>query len=135
MSTDVNNQKAESGSTDCYEGDWGRVFRFNDLVEMQATFQGPEDTIGRLVQVRKGCGQFGSDVYFIRRKSGKLISWENSSMRKYEGPIAVDIDPTDSVNVEYTVSGGKFPEKGFIVEKPAQPQTPPELFSIMISSS
>lgn len=51
------------------------VFRFNDVVEFLFTFLHEEDRIGRLVQVRKGCGQFGSDMYFIRRAN--RCRWED----------------------------------------------------------
>lgn len=55
-------------------------------------------------------------------------------MQKYEGPIVVDVDPTDGIDVEYTVKG-EFPETGFIIESPSQPRTPAQPFIITVVSS
>ena len=42
------------------------------------------------------------------------------------------IDLDDGVNVAYSMNGGKWPEVGFIVESPKQPETL-GVFSMMIS--
>lgn len=107
------------------------VFRFNDVVEFLFTFLPEEDRIGRLVQVRKGCGQFGSDVYFIRRASGVLITGENCRLQHSESEM-IPIDPADATTVEYSIRG-KYPEVGFVVEAPRQPQTPPVAFGFAIT--
>lgn len=106
------------------------VFRFNDVVEFLFTFLPEEDRIGRLVQVRKGCGQFGSDVYFIRRANGVLITGENCKLQHSTKDIP--IAPTDTTTVEYSIQG-KYPEVGFVVEAPRQPQTPPVAFGFAIT--
>lgn len=106
------------------------VFRFNDVVEFLFTLLPEEDRIGRLVQVREGCGQFGSDVYFIRRASGALITGENCRLQHSDKDIPVD--PTDATTVEYSIKG-KYPEAGFVVEAPRQPQTPPVAFGFAIT--
>ena len=93
------------------------VFRFNDVVEFLFTFLPEEDRIGRLVQVRKGCGQFGSDVYFIRRANGVLITGENCRLQHSTKDISVDA--ADTTMVEYSIRG-KYPEVGFVVEAPRQ---------------
>ena len=97
-----------------------------------------EKRTGRLVQVRKGCGQFGSDVYLIRLRDGGLESFENAMIWRVDDEKFVDAfyvsngqkppmipeqpeTTYDSEKVTYFISG-KWPEVGFIVEKPAQPQ-------------
>ena len=107
-----------------------KVFQFNDVVEFLFTFLPEADRIGRLVQVRKGCGQFGSDVYFIRRVSGVLITGENCKLQHSTKDIPAD--PTDTTTAEYTIRG-KYPEVGFVVEAPRQPQTPPVAFGFAIT--
>lgn len=95
------------------------TFRFNDIVEATCVFMPRKEVIGRLVQVRKKTGQFGSDVYFIRRFStGKLMTFENVGLRHYDEPLfenAIDRMEIDSPEQEYTISG-EFPEIGFIIE-------------------
>lgn len=94
----------------------GKQFRFNDVVRGMTT--GVE---GRLVQVRCGCGQFGSDVYFLRRRDGTLHTVENDWLERVDD----DSFPPgpDHPMVTYTIEE-KWPETGFIVEKPSQPATP-----------
>lgn len=119
----------------------GKVFKFNDHVCMEMTMGVPiEKRTGRLVQVRKGCGQFGSDIFFIRLRDGGLQCWENAMMRHVgdkeferafylsngnQPPVIPEqpIDAIDTTGDEYSIAG-KYPETGFIVEKPTQPQTP-----------
>lgn len=105
---------------------------------MEMTLGVPDEKrIGRLIQVRKGCGQFGSDIYLIRNADGKLTAWENAMIRKAddtgfensfyrsngkEPPVIPDIpiDPDDSTDVDYNI-GGHF-HTGFIIEKPTNPE-------------
>lgn len=63
------------------------VFRFNDVVEFLFTLLPEEDRIGRLVQVRKGCG--------IRSKSG------------------VNLEQDTKTNNKSVVSSGHLPRAGF----------------------
>jgi hypothetical protein len=108
---------------------YGQKYQFNDSVNVLFTFE--DDACGRLVQVRKGVGQFGSDIYFIRRLDGKLSTFENVGLihSKIEYPDQ-NIDTTES---EYTIRQ-KFPEKGFIIENPKQPQSESPVFGITITS-
>lgn len=114
-----------------YEGLFGRKFNFNDPVEVTCTMLPKEQTIGRLVQVRKKCGQFGSDVYFIRFPNGKLMTFENVGLESYtEKPLPPN--DLDTIDCEYTIAE-KFPEVGFVVEKPLQPASPSPAFGITVT--
>lgn len=113
----------------------GYTFEFNEPVEILFTFE--KDNIGRLVQVRKKVGQFGSDVYFVRMRDGSLSSFENVGIKHYLGksiPIILDEDnnPLDSENQEYRRQG-KYPEVGFVIENPKEEQTP-GFFGITITN-
>ena len=128
----------------------GKEFRFNDHVCIEMLMGVPiEKRTGRLVQVRKGCGQFGSNIYFVRLRDGKLMTFENALIRHVDDERFVDSfyrfngqpapvipeqapDETDSVTAAYSI-GGKWPETGFIVDAPKQPETP-GCFSMAISS-
>lgn len=119
----------------------GKEFRFNDHVCVEMLMGVPDEKrTGRLVQVRKGCGQFGSSIYLIRLRDGSLVSFENVMIRHVDDEKFVEafylsngmqppIIPNqaknsyDSEAVEYRLAG-KWPEIGFIIENPAQPQTP-----------
>jgi hypothetical protein len=108
-----------------------------------------EKRSGRLLQVRVGCGQFGSNVYFVRLRDGSLMTWENVMIRHVNDdrfidlfyrmngmlpPIVQEQDKylSDSETVSYSMSGGKWPETGFIVEAPKQPETP-GMFAMIIT--
>jgi hypothetical protein len=128
----------------------GKEFRFNDHVCMEWLMGVPDEKrTGRLVQVRKGCGQFGSNTYFLRLRDGGLQTFENvwirhvgdkdfeDSFYRFNGkepPIIPEqeIDPADAVDVTYTIMN-KWPETGFIIKYPSQPETPGS-FSMMITS-
>lgn len=118
----------------------GKRYAFNDLVVMECVIGIPDERrIGRLVQVRKGVGQFGSDLYFIRLRDGGLVTFENVLMRRADDkqfedafyrlgqrrePPTIHPQPPfdgDSEQVEYTITN-KWPETGFIIEKPKQPE-------------
>lgn len=128
----------------------GREFRFNDhvCVEMLMGFS-DEMRTGRLVQVRRGCGQFGSNVYLIRLRDGSLMSFENVMIRHVDDERFVDAfyrangqpppvipeqapNESDAVTEAYSIAG-KWPETGFIVDAPKQPETPGS-FALTISS-
>lgn len=96
--------------------------RFGDPVEVTMVFADQADRIGRLIQVRRKCGQFGSDQLFIRKPNGNLQTFENVSLQPYEAAELPPLDGDDT-ETEYTVAGGKFPETGFIIENPSQPRT------------
>ena len=128
----------------------GREFAFNDHVCMEMLRVPDEKRTGRLVQVRKGCGQFESDVYIVRLRDGSLSTFENVLMRPADDPQSEDafyrsigmtppvIPPQpphalDTVGVEYTIKH-KYPETGFIVEHPSQPETPGLLAAAITSN-
>lgn len=129
----------------------GREFRFNDHVCIEMLLGIPiERRTGRLVQVRKGCGQFGSDIYFIRLRDGSLMTFQNALIRHVDDEQFVDAfyrsngkaapeipdqpdDFGDSVDETYTIQG-EWPETGFIVASPKQPRIP-GCFSMTISSA
>jgi hypothetical protein len=115
---------SDSPTCSAYRDHKGNEFAFNDVVEGWSTRR-----IGRLVQVRKGCGQFGSDVYFLRTADGKLCTVENDSLKHSDAMITICCDTPET---EYTITG-EWPETGFIVDSPKQPENPGS-FSILISS-
>lgn len=80
----------------------------------------PVYRIGRLVQIRKDSGCFGTDTILIRMANGKLQSWENVTFctvsekykKLYESFFKkVEIDEP---GIEYTISD-KYPAIGFVV--------------------
>jgi hypothetical protein len=124
-----------------YTDHYGKELKHNDHVYVEMVVAPEEDRSGRLVQVRIGCGQFGSDMYFLRLRDGRLHTYENARIRHVDDPDfeeafyrsngctppvipeqpldGCDADPTEP----YTIRGD-YPEVGFIVHKPSQPQTP-----------
>ena len=117
----------------CYEGDFGNLFYFNDPVIAECCFAPERERVGRLVQVRKKAGAWGSDIYFIRRGDGGLMTFENVSLRKYSGKVA-EPDEGDSVDAEYSVRG-EYPETGFVIKEPCGPPAQEQSFSLTITSS
>lgn len=126
-------------------------FRFNDHVVIEMMLMGVPDEMrtGRLVQVRKGKGAWMSDVFFIRLRDGSLVTFENVLIRhvgdlEFEkafylsnGRTPPDAPPQpefegDSEDTEYTING-KFPEVGFVIERPKQPDAAPRSFAITIT--
>lgn len=106
-----------------YKNMTGEKFNFNDTVRCLCT-----GVMGSLVQVRKGCGQFCSDVYFIRKFDGGLQSVENEWIRKIDLKNPQELDEP---NMEYTLKG-EFPETGFLIEKPKGWEVKNASFSIVI---
>ena len=127
----------------------GYEFRFNDYVIIESLIGvSDEDRVGRLVQVRKCCGQFGSDVFLVRLANGKLATFENvmilpaSCAAKREGFYTCMAPPkipgqgvcdSDSTDTEYSIEQS-YPETGFIIESPSQPETPGSSFAITITN-
>ena len=104
---------------------------FNDPVEVTFTFLPKEETIGRLVQVRKKCGAWGSDVLFIRLPSGKLRTFENVGIQPYKGK-ELPFYEGDSIEETYTIME-QYPETGFIIETPKQPESYSPPFAITVT--
>jgi hypothetical protein len=134
-----------------YTNSYGKTFEFNDHVCMELTLGIPiEKRTGRLVQIRKGVGAFGSDIYFLRLRDGGLFTWENVMMRHVgderfetafytsngkQPPVIPEqpINPEDNTEEEYTILD-KYPETGFIIENPKQPKSGHNSFAMTITS-
>ena len=128
----------------------GKTFGFNDHVCIECLFGVPDEKrTGRLVQVRKGCGQFGSDVLLIRLRDGGMAAFENALIRHANDrefeyafyrsngkqPPVIPEQPAnslDSTNEAYGIAN-KHWETGFIIENPKQPRTPGN-FTIKVKS-
>ena len=128
----------------------GSEFHFNEHVCVEMLLGVPiEKRTGRLVQIRKGCGQFGSDIYFVRLRDGSLMTFENVMIRRVDDkkfeeafyvlngrtPPVIPEQNTcddDTETSTYTIQQ-EWPETGFIIEHPAQPETPGS-FSFMITT-
>jgi len=106
-----------------YKNMTGEEFKFNDTVKCVCT-----KVVGNLVQVRKGCGQFGSDVYFIRKFDGGLQSVENEWIQKIDLKNPQELEEP---NLEYTMNG-EFPETGFLIDNPKGWERKDASFSIAI---
>lgn len=118
----------------------GSVFQFGDHVYAEMVLAPDDERSGILVQIRKGGGQFGSNMYLIRRRDGGLARFENVLLRHVsdksfdesfyirngkEPPVIEpqEILECDTVETVYTISEG-FPETGFIIENPINERTP-----------
>jgi len=133
------------------DGFGGKQFDFNDHVCIEMLFGVPDEKrTGRLVQVRKGVGAFGSDIFMLRLRDGSLMAFENALIRRADDrqfedafyrsngkqpPVIPEqkLHEDDSEEVEYSIAN-KFPEKGFIVERPKQPASPKQSFTMMITT-
>lgn len=85
----------------------------------------PDNSIGRVAQVRIKSGVFGSDCVLLRHLDGRLIPHENQSFyvipEKYLEYLAEcfsDVYLDDSDLYDYTLQGN-CSEIGFIVNKPS----------------
>jgi len=128
----------------------GSVFEYNQHVVIECLLGVPDERrIGRLVQVRKGVGAFGSDVLIIRLRDGGCATYENALIRRADdkrfedafyrsngkAPPVIPDQPCnewDTGNDEFTI-GGKFPETGFIIEHPKQPESAGQAFAIIVT--
>ncbi len=98
----------------------------------------------RVVQIRLGCGQFGSHMYFLRHADGTLITAENQSFKKVPEQFVEDVesyfslsnaDEEEGYRLGYSLNGGKHLEIGFIIEKSSTPASPNTPFSLVITKS
>jgi hypothetical protein len=83
-----------------------------------------EPSFGRLIQVRKNSGAFGSDCVLLRESDGKLRSYHNTGffsvsdeyLSMYENAMKdVDEENFDDVSYSYSIQGDNE-ATGFIVE-------------------
>lgn len=130
----------------------GKTFKFNDHVCIEMLFGVPDEKrTGRLVQVRKGVGAFGSDVLFIRLRDGSMMAFHNALMRHVgdrsfedafyrsngkEPPVVPNqpVDESDSIEQEYTIRD-EHGETGFIIENPKQPASQKQSFAMAIKNN
>jgi hypothetical protein len=137
MNTQIsNNDGAQSGASlpprtgSVYRAYYGQEFRFNDPVKcVTLSMMRQTPVIGRIVQVRTKCGQFGSEVYIMRHPDGTLGSYENEMLKAIDDDLPKGPDAEDH---EYTIAG-KYPQVGFLIESPDQPQTP-GFFTMMVTT-
>jgi hypothetical protein len=100
-----------------------------------------DNQFARVVQIRLGCGQFGSDMYFLRLPTGELITAENQSYRKIPTEYLELVESHFSTGIDYEKGGfeegftigGEQLEIGFIVDGKRTKGTPDESFSITIT--
>ena len=116
--------------SDVYKSMFGKLLWFNDPVKIMYTLLPESECIGRLVQVRKSCGAWGTDIFFIRKPDGVLHTFENAGIEKFT-KWELPVDETDSTEVEYTIKG-QWGETGFVIEEPKQPQSYSPPFSIAV---
>ncbi len=136
--------------TETYKDHTSAQFGFGDLLVAEMVMADDEKRVGRLVQVRKGVGAFGMDVYIMLLHDGSLQTFENVKLRRADDrqfveafylsngttpPIVEDEDsyPRDEPNIEYTIAG-KWPESGFVIADPKQPASEQQSFAMMIMS-
>jgi len=143
-------EESEELMSESYETSFSRKnLYFNDLVVAEMIFTDDDKRIGRLVQIRKGVGAFGSDLLFLRMHDGSLMSFENVALRPADDkqfedafywsngrkpPVIRPVDEyqRDEPNIEYTMLGGKYPETGFIIKSPRQPHSDQQSFAMTI---
>ena len=112
-----------------YKTYYGGTLNFNDAVKCSTlSIMTGKDVIGRLVQVRKNCGSFKTDVFFIRLPDETLQTFENEHIVKIEDDIP---NGPDSITAEYTIKG-KYPKVGFIVDE-SEWDVKESSFSMMVS--
>lgn len=114
-----------------YKSYYGTEYEFNDQVEILGVFGPPP--VGRLIQIRKGVGAYGSDLIFIRLPNGDLHTYHNVMLSKYGIGATLPLDPDDSTEQEYTI-GGEKPETGFVIEEPSQEPEPSPAFAITVTT-
>ncbi|WP_308814838.1 plasmid protein [Serratia marcescens] len=96
--------------------------------------------LGYCVQVRKGRGQFGSDMIFLRHPDGTINTHENQfylSMTDEQTLLArsiFSIMPENEDDSRGYCCCGKIREVGFIVENSGSVPTPDHPFVITVSS-
>jgi hypothetical protein len=101
---------------------FGRSPTQGQFVITGAQAGGPlERRIGFCVQIRKKCGQFGSDLLFLRHPSGELVTHENQSffgLTEAQERMARPLFKSLPENEDYTlgyVCCNKIEKFGFIV--------------------
>lgn len=127
-----------------------KPFEFNDHIVVEMLLGAPDELrTGRLVQVRKGVGAFGTDLFIVRLRDGSMRSFENVMIRKVGDkqfeeafyvlngrtpPVVPEQPeyPNDSTDGEYSIKQ-RWPETGFVIEKPKQPKSGTCMFGMRIT--
>lgn len=100
----------------------------------------PEKRIGFCVQIRKNCGQFGSDMVFLRHPDGSLTTHENQAyfaMTADQELLARELFTDLPENEDYSEGYrccDKVHEVGFLITHSASTPTPNQPFSLTIKS-
>jgi len=128
--------------------DYGLSLNFDDKpIEGQFVVTGPqmggapERRIGFCVQIRKGRGQFGSDMVFLRHPSGILVTHENQgyfAMTEEQERLARPL--FDSLPEDEDYSQGykccqKVHEVGFVIVDSASQPSPVSTSMMTITGS
>ena len=94
------------------------------ITGMQMGGAGINKRVGRVVQIRLEAGEFGSDNVLLRHVDDSLMQHSNQSFWLIPKKFKVYLDNCfkgvhldDSDTFAYTL-GGKFSEKGFIIDSP-----------------
>jgi hypothetical protein len=98
-----------------------------------------EKYIGYCVQIRKNCGQFGSDMVFLRHADGSLTTHENQcfySMTEEQEALARTVfeclPEEEEPELGYKCCQ-KIHEVGFLIEKSETQPSPNTPFSITVT--
>lgn len=100
-----------------------------------------DNQLGRVVQIRTGCGQFGSDMYFLRLPDGSLTTAENQSYQKIPDQFIADVERHFKTDMDFENEGlekgysisGKYLEVGFIVGGDNTTGKPDSSFTVSIT--
>ncbi|MFJ5483472.1 plasmid protein [Pectobacterium actinidiae] len=124
-----------------------RMIRYSSQLEQGQfvvtgpNFQGDDMRVGYCVQVRKGVGQFGSDMVFLRHSSGSLVVHENQcycAMNAEQKALARSMFEVLPEDEEYELGYSdchKVHEIGFVIEHSNSCGTPNTSFVIAITKN
>lgn len=98
-----------------------------------------ERLLGYCVQIRKGRGQFGSDMVFLRHTDGSLVTHENQSFflmteeqELLAKPLFRELPEDEDYSHGYNCCN-KVREVGFVIENSASVPTPDTSFAITVT--
>ncbi|MEX3983781.1 hypothetical protein AB4Y45_32885 [Paraburkholderia sp. EG287A] len=106
---------------------------------LQAGERNQERRLGFCVQIRKGRGQFRSDMVFLRHPDGRLVTHENQGFflmtpeqEALARPLFEDL-PEDEDFTHGYLCCNKVKEVGFIVENSASEPAPDTPFALTVT--
>lgn len=116
----------------------------NDIL-VAHRYQGRDYTlfnqVARIVQIRKKRGQFGSDLFLLRRFDGTLMTAENQSFIRLPDPFIAAVSDRFTTSLEeetqaaaqgYIIRGVEA--KGFVIDDDDTPVTPDDSFTITLTT-